>query len=83
MPLLHKYLIITSNYSLYELFPDKIEVDRNGNARTVVDNSLLRDAIRRRTQEFEAEDRSDFDDIRMQIELLNLNLQGVNPVINF
>lgn len=77
MPLLHKYIVITSNYSLYELFPDKVETDRQGNARTVVDNSFLRDAISRRTQEFEAESREDFDDIRNQIELLNVDM---NPV---
>lgn len=44
VPLLHKYFIITSNYSISEMWPDKL--DRDGN---VIDSQLqLRDAISRR-----------------------------------
>lgn len=48
MPVL---VFVTSNYSIEQLYADKIRTDRDGNAVIEVDKSILRQAIRRRFSE--------------------------------
>lgn len=48
MPVL---VFVTSNYSIEQLYADKIRTDREGNAVIEVDKSILRQAIRRRFSE--------------------------------
>ena len=75
MPVL---VFVTSNYSIEQLYADKIRTDRDGNAYVEVDKSILRQAIRRRFSEnyFEC---NNFEECRIAARNIDfLNLKSLN-----
>lgn len=65
---MHKYIIVTSNYSINELWPDRL--DKNGNVDE--DNEVLRSAISRRFQEFRVNNRLEVAQLAEEIDTDNL-----------
>lgn len=77
---MHKHFIVTSNYSINELWPDKF--DRDGNI--TFDNNQLRTAIERRCFIYPVNNRQDCQDyIEDGIEMLNFPDENWDKSYNY